>query len=95
MCQKNEIVIDLPDDIDTHRQNRTVCIDACIADAIKHLWAKGYQTLGCCCGHNKANPSVVIADCYGEVEILAIQLELSQIDKRDWDVFQWRLAQVG
>lgn len=30
----------------------TVCIDGCIADAIKELWNKGIETTGCCCGHN-------------------------------------------
>lgn len=28
------------------------CIDPCIVDAIKELWAQGIETLGCCCGHN-------------------------------------------
>lgn len=26
-------------------------IDACIAPALKAVWAAGYKTLGCCCGH--------------------------------------------
>jgi hypothetical protein len=95
MCKNNEVVLDLPEGIATHRQNRTVCIDSCIVEAIKHLWKKGYQTLGCCCGHGKSNPSIIIADSYGDVEILAILLELSQVDNRDWDIFQWRLTQVG
>jgi len=95
MCVNNEIVLDLPDGIATHKQNRTVCIDSCIAEAIKHLWGKGYQTLGCCCGHGKDKPSVIIADGYGDVEILAIQLELPQIDERDWDILQWRLMNVN
>jgi hypothetical protein len=95
MCKNNEVVLALPEDIATHRQNRTVSIDSCIVEAIKHLWKKGYQTLSCCCGHGKDNPSIVIADGYGDVEILAILLELSQIDSRDWDIFQWRLTQVG
>ncbi len=30
----------------------TVCIDKCIEKAIKDLWSKGVETLGCCCGHN-------------------------------------------
>lgn len=31
-----------------------VCVDACIADAIKMLWENGVKTYGCCCGHNGA-----------------------------------------
>lgn len=26
-------------------------IDACIAGAVQTLWAAGFRTLGCCCGH--------------------------------------------
>ena len=29
-----------------------VCIDPCIVEVIKCLWANGIETLGCCCGHN-------------------------------------------
>lgn len=92
---RQEVVLDLPDNIDTGKQNRTVSIDACIADAIKHLWNKEYETLGCCCGHGISSPSIIIADGHGPQDILAILLELSQVDKRDWDIYQLKLTQVG
>ena len=94
MCKNSEVAVPLPDNIAEYKQNRTVSIDFCIVDAIKHLWSKGYQTLGCCCGHGKENPSVIVADGYGDVDILAVYLELSQVDKRDWDIFQWRLIKI-
>lgn len=28
-----------------------VCIDKCLEEEIKSLWAKGIVTTGCCCGH--------------------------------------------
>ncbi len=93
--KRPEVVLDLPDNIDTEKKNRTVCIDACIAAAIKTLWSKGYETLGCCCGHGKTNPGIVIAGGYGDADVLTILLELSQVDERDWDIFQWKLTQVG
>ena len=33
--------------------HKTVCIDRCLEDEIKHLWTLGIITNGCCCGHNK------------------------------------------
>ena len=29
-----------------------ICIDKCLEDEIKGLWAHGIHTIGCCCGHN-------------------------------------------
>jgi len=94
MCKNSEVILDLPGNIAIHRQNRTVCVDSCIADTIKHLWNKGCQTLGCCCGHGKNNPSIIIPEKYNNIKILAIFLELSQIDKRIWDILQWQLVKV-
>ena len=94
MCKNNEVVIELPDNIATYREKRTVCIDSCIVDAIKHLWSKGYQTLGCCCGHGKNNPNIVIADGYADVDIRSIRFELLRVSAKTWDIFQWRLVKV-
>jgi hypothetical protein len=53
-----QAVLDLPQwSLERKRRLRaglspTVCIDQCIVDAIKHLWSKGIETTGCCCGHN-------------------------------------------
>lgn len=33
-------------------ESDTICIDTCIVQEIKDLWAKGIRTTGCCCGHN-------------------------------------------
>lgn len=30
-----------------------VCVDRCLENEIKGLWAHGITTTGCCCGHNK------------------------------------------
>lgn len=54
----NQVTCDVPDTV-TLRMNdpeltirTTVCIDTCIVDEIKSLWARGIVTTGCCCGHN-------------------------------------------
>lgn len=64
-----------------------VPVDACIAGAIYGLWTEGVWTLGSCCGHNKVNPSVVLAHWTdGEKAISHLAA-----DGRDWDVLAWQL----
>ena len=96
MCKHGkEVVLCLPDNIDASKENRTVSIDECIVSAIEHLWANKIDTRGCCCGHDKGNPSIVIADeCCGN-EIAKIKELLSEVDKRKWDIFQWKLTLVS
>ncbi|MFS0489911.1 hypothetical protein [Leadbetterella byssophila] len=40
----------------------TVTIDTCIVEEIEYLWSLGIVTLGCCCGHNKTQSMVNVAD---------------------------------
>lgn len=89
-----ETVMVLPDDIATHRINRTVAIDSCIVEDMKRLWDKGIQTLGCCCGHNKENLSVVVAEGYTDDEIQNIIYPILG-SERKWDVFQWRIKKIA
>lgn len=37
-------------------------IDACIVDALKAVWAAGYRTLGCCCGHGQGAGGMIAID---------------------------------
>lgn len=30
-------------------------IDSCIVSALKAVWAAGFKTLGCCCGHGQGS----------------------------------------
>ena len=67
-----------------------ICVDACIADVIKMLWEHEVVTLGCCCGHNRFRPMVVIGEHEDGERVKA----LLRLDGRDWDVQQWRLMSV-
>jgi len=72
-------------------RERGICVDACIAKAIKMLWANGIITAGCCCGHNRERPSVVLdsaADAQRAIELL------NKNDGRPWLVLQWRLCEL-
>ena len=66
-----------------------ICVDACIADAIRMLWSHKIGTGGCCCGHNLSNPSVVILETEDAARVKQL---LTENDGREWDVMQWRLV---
>jgi hypothetical protein len=66
-----------------------ICVDACIAEAIKMLWQNNVVTMGCCCGHNKINPNVVISESEDPRRVLEL---LDENDGRNWIVNQWKLA---
>jgi len=72
-------------------RERGICVDACIAEAIKMLWANGIVTDGCCCGHNRMRPSVVIDSSADGRRALDLLL---RNDGRDWVVNQWRLMRL-
>jgi hypothetical protein len=84
---RKEVVLPAPPQI-TDRPNG-ICIDACIVDAIQMLWNAGVETLGCCCGHNRGNPSLVIPE---HEDAARIKRLLAEHDSREWDVMQWRLV---
>lgn len=67
----------------------SVCVDACIADAIAHLWKCGLPTLNSCCGHSKEPPSVVVP---GSSDPQAYLAALGAFDGRQWLVLRWELV---
>lgn len=70
----------------------TVAIDMCIIDEIKHLWSLGIVTLGCCCGHNKIQSMVNVADKNIQ-QMLDLGYVQNHPDKSRKDTF--RLKSVG
>lgn len=89
------IVMPLPENIDTGKQNRSIACDECIVPVIEELWKNKVQTLGCCCGHNMMNPSIVVANGYDDDEIREIEEIIKSVDERIWDIFQWRITIVN
>lgn len=92
MCNK-EIVLNCPDFID--KEYRTVSIDLCISKVIKALWKRKIVTLGCCCGHGKEQPSVIIDQSYNRLEIAKIKAIIKRVDSREWKILQWNLIDVN
>ena len=96
MCEHGtQVVLPLPDWMLSWQERRTACVDNCIVETIKALWSAGYETLGCCCGHGKDRPNVVVADGYDDNEVAKIAEVIRRCDERDWDVFQWRIQIVA
>ena len=42
-------------------------IDSCIEPALRAVWAAGFKTLGCCCGHGQGS-GVISLDLFREGE---------------------------
>jgi hypothetical protein len=91
----NEIVVNLPDDIDPERKSRKVSLDSCIAEVIQRLWKQGCQIRSCCCGHGKENASIVISGGYDEEGVRRIADFLKKHDDKSWSIEQWRLVTVA
>lgn len=81
--------IPLPDDIDACRNSRSISVDLCIVSVIKMLLDNKVQTLGCCCGHNKLNPEIVVVGCYTDEECDGILAMIKEIDDRHWIIRRW------
>jgi hypothetical protein len=72
----------------------TICIDACIASIIQHLWDNGIVTLNSCCGHNKKNPSIVLTESISENYANAVRRIISEVDDREFTLYSWKLTEV-
>lgn len=96
MCQWNTSeVVALPPNVDTSKEVRSVSLDRCLVPAIKAIWAAGFETLGCCCGHDKEPPNVVVPEGHTREDIEVIAEVLRRVDpERDWQIMQWRLTLV-
>jgi len=46
-------------------------VDKCLITEIKYLWAQGIPTIGCCCGHNKTIPYIIVSPQY-RIKMLAL-----------------------
>ena len=92
MCKHGtETVVDLPDWVHPEKGNRSVGLDLCITSTIQALWKAGIDTLGCCCGHGKENPSVVIPSNMDTKTVQRAVAAIKAEDNRTWRILQWQL----
>jgi hypothetical protein len=57
-----EQVLETPEWAVSGGARQTVCVDACIADAVRALWSASIWTYGSCCGHGEPSKRTVIVD---------------------------------
>ena len=79
---------------DFHLDRDSVCVDACIADVIQHLWDNNIQTLNSCCGHNKERPSIILESYVTDDDVKNIREIIRQIDQRDFKLMAWKLKEL-
>ncbi len=73
---------------------KTICIDEGIEHVLRELWKHNVRTLGCCSGHEKDRPSIIVADHYDNQAIGFFKQTISLVDDRDWKILQWNLIEV-
>lgn len=71
--------------------DKTICVDACIADVVRTLLEEDFELLGSCCGHNTAPPSLIVANGTSGVEMTLLRRRLRQLDARPWTILRWEL----
>lgn len=76
----NVVLVDAPPHMAHHRS--PIMLDRCIAPEIRHLWSLGIETLGSCCGHGVAPPSIVVLP---EHEAWMERLGYQRLPKNDPD----------
>lgn len=82
---KPEVIVPKPEWAD--RTSDTICLDSCIAEDVQTLWANGIHTLGSCCGHNQAPPSIVV-ESKSDPEYIRFIKSLVP----GWEINQWELV---
>jgi len=92
--EEESIILNLPDNMLTYKENRTVCIDKCIAHVVKHLWKNNIITLGSCCGHNRMLPGLIIENGYKKEEVINIMNLIKEVDDRKWDICQRKITRL-
>ncbi len=70
----------------------TVCVDACLVQALRSLWAAGIETFGSCCRHGEGSPEVIIGQNATDGDVTRAREALARTDDRDWAILSWTLV---
>lgn len=88
-----EVLLIPPKDLGIGKDS--ICVDACIAEIIKHIWAHGIMTLNSCCGHNKLEPSIILEQGCSEEKALKVKALIAEIDNREFKLLSWKLTPLA
>jgi len=85
-----EVILCPPEEL--HIGKDSICVDACIAHVVAHLWENMIPTLNSCCGHNKEAPRIVLDEKFlDEYKACNIREIISEVDNRNFELFCWQL----
>lgn len=74
--------------------DRDICIDACIAKTIRHVWDSGIVTLNSCCGHGKDSPTIILEQNCNKFHADKVREIIAQVDSRSFKLLSWVLSEV-
>ena len=75
--------------------SKTVCIDACIIEAIKALWAAGIETMNSCCTHGDGQPEIILRDHATIEDIADARAIVAKVDTRKFVFLSWTVGEYG
>ena len=99
MCEQrndftHQATLILPINIDADKEQRSISADKCMVKVLTYLWKNNIETKSHCCGHGKRPPSIVVNEVYGDDEIEKICKIIKEVDSRDFEIYQWKIALV-
>lgn len=72
-----------------------ICIDRCLLDEILGLWRKGIWTLECCCGHNKVDGYIIVANEHiTKMEKIGYKRQYHPTEEYRNDIFYPKIFQI-
>jgi len=78
----NQTILQYPDWFVSEKRIRVAGIDNCILAEITYLWSLGIQTLESCCGHNKVQGYICVAEGH-EYKMVALGYKRNQSNFRN------------
>lgn len=87
-----EKLLKVPDYLNMHKEYCS--IDSRISHVIQHLWNNQVITVGCCCGHGKNKPSIILNQNSGEKWADTVRDYISLVDDRDFDLLSWKMMNI-
>ena len=74
--------------------HKPIYVDACIVKVLEYFWERNIYTKSSCCGHNTANPSIVVENNLAEENAKMIHKLIAEIDDREWEIYSWKLVKM-
>lgn len=87
-------ILNPKDYFDFQGEEKLICVDACIAHVIEHLWKNKIWTLNSCCGHNNLDPSIIFDHNMSDEDAKLVKRLIKEVDSREFEILSWKLCKV-